>query len=331
MKSNEIMFEEIVRRRDAIDAMRRKRRRIAAVLLIPALVLAAAVPTVLRYRTDRLPAESGPQSETAVVTTLPAGPVGYTALTGGALPVLAGSHMADMVGFDEGLLKGAAWVVEGTVLDVWTADHTYVVRAPGKFGAETMTITYPLQSNVTVFRVGRVFHGDPALAGQTLTLEDKLFLYDGHFGCRIGVTYIFGAVDLGEDAAIEHLNGDEELLSGDLTRNSRYATLYGACVPPIEKAANADGFLVPDCWVSLTDESDRTVLFDDTALAAAVPAAGTTALSPETQAGEDSYVAMQPGGNEIPPAATYYKDHIRFVPADVFEQRFNALLNELFS
>lgn len=337
MKSNETMFEEIVAKRDVLDAARKTHRRVTAAVLVPVLVLALAAPTVWWYRTKQQPPAAAP-SNTAVTTvtdpalipTLPDGSVNYTALTGGALPVGTGRSMTDMIAFDEALLKGTAWVIEGTVLKTSVADRTYVVLAPGKFGAETMTVTNFLQSNVTTFRVDRVLHGDKALEGQTLTLEDKLFSADGQFGYRVGTTYVLGVNDLGEDAAIEHLGGDETLLRGDLTRVSRYATMYSACVPPIEKTAAGD-YIVPSCWPHLVRDGDTDVVLDESMLTAALPGADAVTLPPEAQAGDDAYVAMSPRGDGVPSAVEFYCKHMKLVPGTEFEARFDALLDALFA
>lgn len=342
MKSNDTMFEEIVQKRDRLDAARRRRKRTAAAILLPVLILALALPFALRGKTDRPPVQSPTRTDTAKTDaepgstdpsalSSPGGKADYTALTGGALPVYTGGGLTAMAPFDEHMLTGTALVFEGTVLETYTADHTYVVLAPGKFGAETMTITTPLKSSVTVFRIERVFHGDNAFTGQTLTLEDKLFCADGHFGYRVGTTYVLGAVDLGEDAAIDHPDGEETLLSGDLSRRSRYATMYSACVPPIEKTAAGDGYIVPDCWSHLTQKSDADVVLAEDALTTALPGADTVTLPPEASAGDDAYVAMSPRGDGVPFAVEFYCKHMKLVPGAEFAARFDALLDALFA
>ena len=342
MKTNRELYEAVLQQRDALQAAhakRNRRARTAIAVFVPVLLIAVAV-TAFALRGAQPPvdaptAQTGTAEPTADV---PTGVYDYAVQTTfpyevlvkeAAVPCYAGSGMLSLVGFSETMVKDAIWLFEGTVLETHIQDHTYVVRAPGKFGAKTMTITTPLQSVVTTFRVERVLHGDAALEGQTITLEDKIISCDGIFGYKTGAAYVVMVQDYGEGAAIDHLESDEELLSGDLTRVSRYATLY-PFDPPIEQTADGRGYIVSTDWAHLVRKRDADVFFGDS-IPVLVQPQQTDVPVPADNEGEDHYVAMTPGGGSSTPLWDYYRTQMKLVPKADFDQRMTALLTRLFA
>ncbi len=341
MKTNRELYEAVLQQRDALQAARAKRNRrarTAIAVFVPVLLVAVAV-TAFALRGAQPPVDvPTAQTDTAEPTPgVPTGVYDYAAQTTFpyevlvdevAVPCYAGSGMLSLVGFSETIMvKAAVWLLEGTVLETHIQDHTYVVRAPGKFGAKTMTITTPLQSVVTTFRVERVLHGDAALEGQTITLEDKIISYDGIFGYKTGAAYVFLVEDHGKAAAIDHIESDEELLSGDLTRVSRYATLY-PFIPPIERTADGRGYIVSADWVHLVRKHDADVFYGDN-IPVLVQPQQTDVPVPADKEGEDHYVAMTPGGGSTQ-LWDYYRTQMKLVPKADFDRRMNALLTRLF-
>ncbi len=269
----------------------------AAVLL----VIALAAVGVWQLRKPSV----DPPDTTAQPVTVPYNPdgsVNYSDLTsdGGAVPAMPQSGaLLSVASFFESDVKGCTLCFEGTVTDVQFKQYDYRYYYGVKFGKETYIHEQPV-TQLTTFRIEKVWHGDPSLVGTTVTLEDETIQDMGSvFGYRKGVAYVVLMQDVtGYGVDIWHPVGEERLVEGDVTRSSPYMTYY-PWQPQVERAVTGD-YIVPTTWKTVTEGCSVKVILEPDAL-------------------QDSHTAHM---------LDWFGDQLRLVKADVFRARMAALIAE---
>ena len=269
----------------------------AAALLV--IALAAVSVWQLRKPSVDLPDTTAPP---VTVPYNPDGSVNYSDLTsdGGAVPAMPQSGaLLSVASFFESDVKGCTLCFEGTVTDVQFKQYDYRYYYGVKFGKETYIHEQPV-TQLTTFRIEKVWHGDPSLVGTTVTLEDETIQDMGSvFGYRKGVCYVVLMQDVPDGKlTIWHPVGEERLVEGDITRSSPHATFY-PWQPQVERAITGD-YIVPTSWETVTAGCDVRV-----------------ALDPET-----------PHNGWSESAFEWFGDQLRLVQADVFRARMAALVAE---
>lgn len=283
------------------------RRKLLPVAVAAALVLITAIGVWLTLRNHQTPPKIEPSDPIVTTTqppetvpTNPDGSVNFSDLTvdGAAWPsVPQSSGTASIVSFSEYAVKGCDLCFEGTVTDVQLKQYDYRYYYGEKFGKEVIIHEQPI-TQLTTFRIEKVWHGDPTLVGTTITLEDDTRGLDGKFGYREGVCYVVLMQDVtGWNIDMWHPVGEERLLEGDIKRSSPYATHY-PWQPQVEKAKTGD-YIVPLSWETVTAGCDVKVVFD-----------------PETP----YFGSVQ--------ELEWFSDRLRLVDADTFQTRMAALLAE---
>jgi hypothetical protein len=285
------------------------RRRLLPAAIAAALVLLAALGVWLALRNHQTPPKIEP-SDPIVTTTQPPetipynpdGSVNYSDLTsdGGAVPAMPQSGaLLSVASFFESDVKGCTLCFEGTVTDVQFKQYDYRYYYGVKFGKETYIHEQPV-TQLTTFRIEKVWHGDPSLVGTTVTLEDETIQDMGSvFGYRKGVAYVVLMQDVtGYGVDIWHPVGEERLVEGDITRSSPHATFY-PWQPQVERAVTGD-YIVPTTWKTVTEGCSVKVILEPDAL-------------------QDSHTAHM---------LDWFGDQLRLVKADVFRARMAALIAE---
>ena len=283
------------------------RRRLLPIAVAAALVLIAALGVWLALKSNQTPPQTEP-SDPIVTTTQPSatipynpdGSVNYSDLTmdGAALPsVLQSASSMSIMSFYENAVKSCDLCFEGTVTDVKQKQYDYRYYYGEKFGEEVYVHEQPV-TQLTTFRIEKVWQGDPALVGTTVTLEDETRGYDGRFGYREGVCYVVLMQDVTDGKlTIWHPVGEEKLVEGDITRSSIHATWY-PWQPQVEKTKTGD-YIVPTSWETVTAGCDVRVVFDPN--------------TPYSCAAQD---------------LERFSDQLRLVDAETFQTRMAALLAE---
>ena len=243
---------------------------------------------------------SGAETQPDTIPYNPDGSVNFSelAVDGAAWPTVPqSSGLASIVSFSEYAVKGCDLCFEGTVTDIQLKQYDYRYYYGEKFGKEVIVHEQPT-TQLTTFRIEKVWHGDPTLVGTTITLEDDTRGLDGRFGYREGVCYVVLMQDLtGWNIDMWHPVGEERLIEGDIKRSSPYATHY-PWQPQVEKAKTGD-YIVPLSWETVTADCDVRVVFD-----------------PETP----YFGSVQ--------ELEWFSDRLRLVDADTFQTRMAALLAE---
>ena len=255
---------------------------------------------VFRERMQTLLDESAAQPVTVPYN--PDGSVNYSDLTsdGGAVPAMPQSGaLLSVASFFESDVKGCTLCFEGTVTDVQFKQYDYRYYYGVKFGKETYIHEQPV-TQLTTFRIEKVWHGDPSLVGTTVTLEDETIQDMGSvFGYRKGVCYVVLMQDVPDGKlTIWHPVGEERLVEGDITRSSPHATFY-PWQPQVERAVTGD-YIVPTTWKTVTEGCSVKVILEPDAL-------------------QDSHTAHM---------LDWFGDQLRLVKADVFRARMAALTAE---
>lgn len=232
------------------------------------------------------------------------------------------SSEADILPFSEEMLSKSCAILEGELTDMYLKHYTYDTY-DDKFGT---TEVYHNQASSIVYelRVDKVWYGDPALCGTSVLIEDETYLMDSYFSLKVGCSYVIPLRDVGEQKAIW-----KDYAGGDLTRDSRYATLYPHH-PQIEVTLDGD-YVVTDDWETLCSGKVQDIDLE-------VPTDGTQApyqdtlieYHPENQAGEDGLITTEWRTLLISRYdARYYYDRLKLMEADEFFIQLNGLIQGL--
>lgn len=232
------------------------------------------------------------------------------------------SSEADILPFSEEMLSKSCAILEGELTDMYLKHYTYDTY-DDKFGT---TEVYHNQASSIVYelRVDKVWYGDSALCGTSVLIEDETYLMDSYFSLKVGCSYVIPLRDAGEQKAIW-----KDYAGGDLTRDSRYATLYPHH-PQIEVTLDGD-YIVTDDWETLCSGKVQDIDLE-------VPTDGTQSpyqdtlieYHPENQAGEDGLITTEWRTLLISRYdARYYYDRLKLVEADEFFIQLNGLIQGL--
>ncbi|MBQ6092540.1 MAG: hypothetical protein IJL00_02555 [Clostridia bacterium] len=246
-----------------------------------------------------------PPDTTAPLVTVPVNPDGsmdYSSLAsdGAMAPsIVKSGALSDITAFREEMVRRCDLCFEGTAIDVQYKHYDYRYYYGVKFGEETFIHEQPV-TQLTTFRIEKVWHGDTTLVGTTITLEDETIQDMGSvFGYRKGVAYVVLMQDVtGYGVDIWHPVGEERLVEGDVTRSSPYMTYY-PWQPQVERAVTGD-YIVPTTWKTVTEGCSVKVILEPDAL-------------------QDSHTAHM---------LDWFGDQLRLVKADVFRARMAALVAE---
>lgn len=231
-----------------------------------------------------------------------------------------GQSSAEILPFDEDMLSHCCAILEGTVTDMYLKTYSYDTYGD-KFGEKEI---YHNQASSVVYEltVGKVWYGDESLSGSSVLIEDETYLVDSCFSLKVGCDYVIPLSDTGQEKWIR-----EEYAGGDLTRDSRYTTLYPHH-PQIE--VTADGkYLVSTDWQTLCSADDANVYMD---VPADLGVYGDTLVEyhPENRAGEDGLITTEWRTLLISAYdANYYYDRMKLIEGDKFFIRLNQLTDRL--
>jgi len=165
------------------------------------------------------------------------------------------SYMMDITEFDESTLSQdhCCMIVEGTITNLYVKHYTYDVYSDkfeenGILHAMTDTVVYEIA-------VDKTWYGED-VSGETIVVEDTSYFMEPILAVKKGMRYVLPLYEYGESI----WTGVHEYAGGDITRESRYSTVY-PYHPQIE--VTEDGFyLISDDWTTLTAKNAREVIMD---------------------------------------------------------------------
>ena len=102
------------------------------------------------------------------------------------------------------------------------------------------------------FQIDRVWYGGPFQAGETLTVENSVYLLDPEFLMEIGGRYV---VQVYYDCYLLAVAREDAVVSGDIHRESIY-NCYNFHQPPIQITTGGD-YVMPDNWEILSAYSRK--------------------------------------------------------------------------
>lgn len=164
---------------------------------------------------------------------------------------------ADLAGFNESMLseQNCIAIVEGKITNRYQKEYEYSFSS-NKFGEDGVmhgkdsTMVY----EVTISKIwSRDFD-----KSKTLIVEDQNISMDEVLPMQIGHSYVLPLFDYGNEI-IPFSAGNEEVLSGNLKRESRYSTIY-PFHPQIESVEK--GYILSADWKSLTADKATPVIMD---------------------------------------------------------------------
>lgn len=162
-------------------------------------------------------------------------------------------YAGDILPFSESMLSDCCAILEGKITDMYVKQYAYDIYIDESGSQETFR--YHSSAVVYELTVDRVWYGDQSLAGASILIEDDVYLVDSYFSLKTGRCYVLPIRDAGDTKQVFR-----EYAGGDLTRDSRYATLY-PYHPQIE--ATEDGsYIVPGDWETLCAGEARAIQMD---------------------------------------------------------------------
>lgn len=198
------------------------------------------------------------------------------------------SSYSDISIFSEALLNvDCIAIVEATVKDVWLKEYV-VVSEFDKF-VDNGTITNKFDSIVCEIKIDKVWYGDIE-ENQTITVENRLFVFDEAICIKEGHRYILPICDAGEDIA--ELLGAGDIISGDITRESNLGIVY-YMQPQIEQVNG--GYVFNSLWETLVCDECIKIEMD-------------MELGVETE---------------------FYRDKMMFLTTEIFNDRFQIIVDNL--
>ena len=165
------------------------------------------------------------------------------------------SSTLDIEAFDESMLSQdhCCMIVEGTVVNLYAKHYSYDIYSDkfeekGILHAKTDTVVYEVA-------VEKTWYGEE-VSGQTILVEDTSYFTEPILAVKEGMRYVLPLYDCGDSIwTLGH-----EYAGGDITRETRYSTLY-PYHPQI--AVTEDGsYLIPKDWPTLTAVYARDVIMD---------------------------------------------------------------------
>ena len=220
----------------------------------------------------------------------------------------------DILPFEESMLSNCCAVLEGTVTDMYLKTYSYDTY-DDKFGTKEV---YHNQSDSVVYEltVDRVWYGDQSLAGTAVLVEDETYLTDSFFSLMIGGRYVIPLSDAGETKRIW-----KEYAGGDITRDSRYTSLYPHH-PQITVTENGN-YIVTDDWESLCSGTGQDILLDP-------PEIESVEYHPQNVVGDNNLITTEWRTILISAQeARYYYDRLKLIESEEFFIRLNRLLDNL--
>ena len=203
---------------------------------------------------------SSSKAETSAVATsqpteseAPDEPLYYSKLVGNTeAPELDGYSSEgsfSIAAFNEGMLKDAAAVIEGEVLDIWVNTYEYTT-ASDKF-EQGGVLHHKLTTVAYKIKIDRVYSGGLSV-GDEVTVEDCNFECSPVISIKKGSSYVI-PVGKGDGRFYE----SDKITSGDTALKSCYFTLY-QFHPQIERVSG--GYVVSSDWKSLTADSKEIII-----------------------------------------------------------------------
>lgn len=366
MKSYEEVAQEVLERRDEYLREKRRRKRAAGKAVSATAGLCVGILALVgiwRYSAaDSHPAEGSPSElagnpadpntpndsfpqgsykESLTGASNPPGTVGAEELPAGSagLPVSYSSLLlpageikpdilaqyesglanADILPFEEDMLSDCCAILEGTITDMYLKHYSYDTY-DDKFGSREI---YHNQTSSVVYEltVSKVWYGDQSLSGKSVLIEDEIYLMDSYFSLKTGRSYVIPLQDAGETKQVWRY------ADGDLTKDSRYATLY-PYHPQIEVTLDGN-YMVTSDWESLCTEDARDILLNP-------DSAGDSYTDtfveyhPKNQAGPDGLITTEwrtllVSKND----AVFYYNRLKLIKSGDFFIQLNLLIDQL--
>ena len=276
MKSYKERTTDILNKRDDYLAKQKKTRKtvysvcsVAACVVIAVGILGAfrTMPGLLKNTSDEvyIAEESSEQVNDVAQNSLvvDTSPVLYSALalpnstvTGNSddIQKSLNSSSLDIGGFDEKNIKGCCAILEGTITNIYYKNYSFDVyndhfEKGGILHNRATSIIYEL-------KVNKVLYANDGFTATTYLIEDQMFSIDEITILKTGQKYVIPIYIEGDK-----IHRAADYASGDITRDSRYSTLY-----PFHSQIQVtdDGnYLVPWDWPTLIEAGSREIIFDD--------------------------------------------------------------------
>ncbi len=165
------------------------------------------------------------------------------------------SNTLDVKAFDESMLSQdhCCMIIEGTVVNLYVKQYNYDVYSDkfeenGILHGRTDTLVYEVA-------VDKTWYGED-ISGETVFVEDTSCFMDPVLAVKEGRRYVLPLYEYGETI----WTGVHEYAGGDITRDSRYSTIY-PYHPQIE-VTNDGSYLVSQDWTTLTANNAKEVIMD---------------------------------------------------------------------
>lgn len=161
---------------------------------------------------------------------------------------------ADIAPFDESYIGESLAFIEGELTEIKEKSYNYKISSD-KFEPNG-SLNTGKNSVVYKIKVKKSYYGD-LKEGTTVTVEDIVNPASRTFSLKIGKSYVIPLYDAGNEIILE--SEREKLISGDITRSSKYSTVY-QYHPQIEAAKG--GYIVSNDWKTLVKATDIKVICD---------------------------------------------------------------------
>ena len=164
------------------------------------------------------------------------------------------SSCLDIRGFDEKMIQNCCAILEGTITNIYYKNYSFDIyndhfEKGGILHNKAASIIYEL-------KVNKVLYGNNGFTATTYLIEDQMFSIDEISILKIGQKYVIPISIEGEK-----IHRASDYASGDITRDSLYATLY-----PFHSQIQVtdDGnYMVTWDWPTLIEAGSREIVFDD--------------------------------------------------------------------
>lgn len=161
----------------------------------------------------------------------------------------------DIRAFDESMLSQdkCCMIIEGTIVDCYVKQYAYDVYSDkfeenGILHGRTNTVVYEIA-------VDQTWYGED-ISKETIFVEDIFYFTEPVLAVKKGGRYVLPLYEYGESIS----TGVHEYAGGDITRESRYSTIY-PYHPQIEVTNDGYYFISRD-WTTLTAKNVREVIMD---------------------------------------------------------------------
>lgn len=173
------------------------------------------------------------------------------------ISINADSQMS-IVAFDESFLKedGCCMIIEGTVKNIYPKKYKYDV-SNDKFEEDGVLHNYT-ETVVYEILVDKTWFGED-VTGQIITVEDNSYCLDPVFSIKAGKKYVVPLYEYGN--SVLYNSEEEGYISGDITRESKYSSIY-PYQPQIEVTED-NKYVFPDTWKTFMSENPRKVIVED--------------------------------------------------------------------